>query len=116
MSVTAEQADPRDTRFLLLTFSAGHMANDWAPGAMWLIAPAVSLDMGLSPSQLGLLLRASVHRNRWKVSKSCKPASPFVPLTALQSLLCIMDLAAVVVVAGCSPDAKVLQCLAHLRG
>ncbi len=45
-----------DTRFLLGSFSLGHMANDWAPGAVWLIAPAVALDLGLSPSELGLLI------------------------------------------------------------
>lgn len=46
----------RETRFLLGAFSCGHMANDWAPGAMWLLAPAIAFDLGLSPSELGLLL------------------------------------------------------------
>ena len=32
------------------------MANDWAPGSIWLLAPAIGASMGLSPSDLGLLL------------------------------------------------------------
>jgi len=32
------------------------MANDWAPGAIWILAPAIAASMGLSPSELGLLL------------------------------------------------------------
>ena len=55
----AAEAPPEregETRFLLVSFSLGHMANDWAPGAVWLIAPAIALDMGLSPSELGLLI------------------------------------------------------------
>ena len=45
----------RKSRFLLASFSLGHMANDWAPGAVWLVAPAVALDLGLSPAELGAL-------------------------------------------------------------
>ena len=41
---------------LALWFSLGHMANDWAPGAIWLIAPAVAVAMDLTPAELGLLL------------------------------------------------------------
>ena len=43
-------------RSLLFFFSGGHMANDWAPAAIWLIAPAVALAMGLSPAEVGLLI------------------------------------------------------------
>jgi len=34
----------------------GHLANDWAAGAMWLLAPAIGLALGLKPSEIGLLL------------------------------------------------------------
>ena len=43
-------------RSLLVWFSVGHMANDWAPGAIWLLAPAVALAMGLTPAEVGLLI------------------------------------------------------------
>ena len=35
------------------------MANDWCPGALWLLAPAIGLALDLQPSQLGLLI--SIH-------------------------------------------------------
>ncbi|MGI9315697.1 MAG: MFS transporter [bacterium] len=41
---------------LLLNFPLGHMANDWAPGSIWLLAPAIAASMGLSPADIGLLL------------------------------------------------------------
>ncbi|MGB5708457.1 MAG: MFS transporter [Arenicellales bacterium] len=41
---------------LLIYFPLGHMANDWAPGSIWLLAPAIAASMGLSPSEIGLLL------------------------------------------------------------
>ncbi len=41
---------------LLINIPLGHMANDWAPGAIWILAPAIAASMGLSPSELGLLL------------------------------------------------------------
>jgi len=34
----------------------GHLANDWLPGAIWLLAPAIGLAFDLKPSQVGLLL------------------------------------------------------------
>ena len=40
---------------LLLPFTMGHFANDWAPTAIWLIVPAVAVTMGLSPAEVGLL-------------------------------------------------------------
>ena len=40
---------------LSIPFMFGHCANDWAPGAVWLIAPAAAAAMGLSPFELGLL-------------------------------------------------------------
>ncbi len=43
-------------RGLLLAFSLGHMANDWAPSAIWIIAPAMAASMGLSPAEVGLLI------------------------------------------------------------
>ena len=40
---------------LLAMFTLGHMANDWAPGAMWIIAPAIAAAMGLTPAEIGIL-------------------------------------------------------------
>ena len=40
---------------LLAMFALGHMANDWAPGAMWIIAPAIAAAMGLTPAEIGIL-------------------------------------------------------------
>lgn len=37
-------------------FSLGHLANDWAPAAIWLIAPAIALSMDLTAAQVGLLV------------------------------------------------------------
>ena len=49
---------PRDlnARSLALWFSAGHWANDCGPGALWIIAPAIAVAMGLTPGELGLLI------------------------------------------------------------
>ena len=41
---------------LILPFTFGHFANDCAPSAIWLIAPAVAIAMGLSPAEVGLLI------------------------------------------------------------
>ncbi len=41
---------------LLLPFTFGHFANDCAPSAIWLIAPAVAIAMDLSPAEVGLLI------------------------------------------------------------
>lgn len=41
---------------LLLPFTFGHFANDCAPCAIWLIAPAVAITMDLSPAEVGLLI------------------------------------------------------------
>ena len=40
---------------LILPFTVGHFANDWAPTAVWLIVPAVAITMNLSPAEVGLL-------------------------------------------------------------
>ena len=37
-------------------FSLGHLANDWAPCTIWLIAPAIALSMDLTPAEVGLLV------------------------------------------------------------
>ncbi|MBT7967535.1 MAG: MFS transporter [Proteobacteria bacterium] len=34
----------------------GHLANDWVPGAIWILAPAIGLALNLKPSEIGLLL------------------------------------------------------------
>lgn len=41
---------------MLIQFPLGHLANDWAPGAIWLLAPAIAMSMGLTPYETGLLL------------------------------------------------------------
>ena len=52
--------DPRrERRFILSTFALGHLANDWAAGSIWLIAPAVAAAMGLGAPEVGLLLTVS---------------------------------------------------------
>ncbi len=43
-------------RALSIWFSAGHWANDCGPGAVWIIAPAIAVAMGLTPGELGLLI------------------------------------------------------------
>ncbi len=40
---------------LLVLFSLGHCANDFAPVGMYLLIPAFGVAMGLSPSEVGLL-------------------------------------------------------------
>ena len=48
--------DRRRTRSLFVWFSLGHWANDFGPGAVWIIAPAIAVAMGLTPGELGLLI------------------------------------------------------------
>ena len=43
-------------RALAIWFSAGHWANDCGPGAVWIIAPAIAVALGLTPGELGLLI------------------------------------------------------------
>lgn len=45
-----------DPRRLAIWFSFGHWANDCGPGAVWIIAPAIAVAMGLTPGELGLLI------------------------------------------------------------
>ncbi len=40
---------------MLPWFTAGHFCNDFAPCAIWIIAPAVALSMDMSPAELGFL-------------------------------------------------------------
>ena len=40
---------------LLAMFLLGHLANDWSTAAVWIIAPAIAVAMGLSPAEVGLL-------------------------------------------------------------
>ena len=55
-NTTMPRADSRHKRVgLLLPFTIGHFANDWAPTAIWLIVPAVAVTMDLSPAEVGLL-------------------------------------------------------------
>jgi MFS family permease len=42
----------------LIVFPVGHGAVDWGGGALWLLAPAMALSMGLSHFQVGLLFAA----------------------------------------------------------
>ena len=39
----------------LVVFPVGHGAVDWGGGALWLLAPAMALSLGLSPLQVGML-------------------------------------------------------------
>lgn len=41
---------------LLINIPLGHLANDWAPESLWILAPAIGLGLGLSPAEIGLLL------------------------------------------------------------
>ena len=41
---------------VLATFALGHLANDWTVGAIWLVAPAMALAMGLGSEEVGLLI------------------------------------------------------------
>ena len=41
---------------LLVNFTLGHMANDWAPAAIWILIPAIGHSLGLSPADIGLLI------------------------------------------------------------
>jgi FSR family fosmidomycin resistance protein-like MFS transporter len=34
----------------------GHMANDWCPGALWILLPAIGIAFDLEPSKIGLLV------------------------------------------------------------
>lgn len=43
-------------RSLLAWLSMGHMANDWAPSTIWIVAPAIAAAMNLSPAEVGLLI------------------------------------------------------------
>jgi len=48
--------DTSGHRGLLAWFSMGHLANDWAPSTIWIIAPAIAVTMDLSPAEVGLLI------------------------------------------------------------
>lgn len=48
--------DSSNNRGLLAWLSMGHLANDWAPSTIWIIAPAVAGAMGLSPVEVGLMI------------------------------------------------------------
>ncbi len=52
--ITADAAR-RSGPSLILPFTIGHFANDWAPTGIWLIVPAVAVTMNLSPAEVGLL-------------------------------------------------------------
>ncbi|WP_195163491.1 MFS transporter [Mesorhizobium sp. NBSH29] len=42
-------------RIFLTWFTLGHLANDWPVAALWLIVPTIGIQMGLSPTEIGLL-------------------------------------------------------------
>jgi MFS family permease len=46
----------KHNRFLLASLSAGHLANDWVAGTLWLLAPAIAASMDLGPTEVGLIL------------------------------------------------------------
>ena len=43
-------------RSLYYPFSLGHFANDFVPSSVGILAPAIALEMGLKPMEVGLLL------------------------------------------------------------
>ena len=47
---------PAFRKSLFFFFSLGHFANDLAPCSVVILAPAVALEMGLSPFEVGLLI------------------------------------------------------------
>lgn len=49
-------SDRREPRSLIALFSLGHLANDWAPSAVWLLTPAIAASLALSPAEVGLLI------------------------------------------------------------
>jgi FSR family fosmidomycin resistance protein-like MFS transporter len=49
-------SDRRENGFLLALFSLGHLSNDWAPSAVWLLTPAIAVSLALSPGEVGLLV------------------------------------------------------------
>jgi len=46
----------KSNRFLLVALPIGHLVNDWPGAALWILAPAIALSMGLGPVEVGLLL------------------------------------------------------------
>ena len=53
----AEQA--KTNKLLLITMPFGHLVNDWPGAALWILAPAIAVSMGLGPVEVGLLI--SIH-------------------------------------------------------
>ena len=53
---TAGVSTPNSNRFLLVALPIGHLVNDWPGAALWILAPAIALSMGLGPVEVGLLL------------------------------------------------------------
>ena len=49
-------SEQRLDKTLLAMFSLGHLANDWGVGAIWLVAPAMAIAMGLGAEEVGLLI------------------------------------------------------------
>jgi len=49
-------AQPKSNRFLLVALPIGHLVNDWPGAALWILAPAIALSMGLGPVEGGMLL------------------------------------------------------------
>ena len=39
-----------------MSFPLGHLANDFAPGSVWLLTPAIAIAMNLTPAEVGLLI------------------------------------------------------------
>ena len=48
--------DLASARKLQGLLAVGHLANDWSPAAIWLLAPAIGLAFDLQPSEIGLLI------------------------------------------------------------
>ena len=51
-----KNSDLASARKLQGLLAVGHLANDWSPAAIWLLAPAIGLAFDLEPFQIGLLI------------------------------------------------------------
>ena len=51
-----DSGQSKSNKFLLIAMPIGHLVNDWPGAALWLLAPAIALSMGLGPLEVGLLI------------------------------------------------------------
>ena len=56
INIDASTDSQKNNRFLLVALPIGHLVNDWPGAALWLLAPAIAISMGLGPVEVGLLI------------------------------------------------------------